>query len=309
MHDYVLNVLSSVVYGKNKFQEFYIFTGIGSNGKSILQKLMKYAFGGYSQKINSTVVTKPAAKANETSELYNAKGKRYLYFEEPPANDKMIGSTLKDLSGDNGLTTRGLYKEAIEWKVQFKLFGSSNGIPDLDACDDDARAMLRRLRIIDFPMTFIEDPDNPKPDEVHLPHKRKKDINLGTRIEEDIRYRQAFIKILIKNWLKIKDFESLKTPDEVMIAAKNYIESSDPVLMFINNNYNYGPSVSQEKSIKGGLLYALFLQSTGLSKKEFTQTKFGRKLSSMGIKTCVRNEKRLGIEKKPETEETEVETL
>lgn len=305
MHDYVLNVLSSVLYGQNKFQEFYIFTGIGANGKSILQKLMAKSLGHYAKKVNTTTFTKANAKQNETSELHNAKGIRNVYCEEPKDTDKFISSRLKEYSGDNRVCTRGLYKDPIEWDIQFTMIFACNNIPELDGCDDDSRAMGRRLRIIDFPMSFIEDPSNPRPDQRHLPNKRKMDVNLGKRIDNDIRYRQAFIKILVENWAKMKHLEALNTPQEVMVASKKYLEESDPVLMFINNYYIYNTDAVKDKKIKSGAIYTHFLNATGILKKDFSQTRFGRKLTALGIKPDDRNENRLNIMKKPDDEQEE----
>jgi P4 family phage/plasmid primase-like protien len=300
MHDYILNVLSSVLYGQNKFQEFYIFTGRGANGKSILQKLMAKSLGHYAKKVNTTTFTKSNAKQNETSELHNAKGIRNVYCEEPKDTDKFISSRLKEYSGDNRICTRGLYKDPIEWDIQFTMIFAGNDIPDLDGCDDDSRAMGRRLRIIDFPMSFIEDPDNPKPDQIHLPNKRKMDVNLGKRVDTDVRYRQAFIKILVENWAKMKHLEALNTPEEVMVASKKYIEESNPVLMFMNNYYIYNTDAVKDKKIKSSVIYTKFLNSTGILKKDFSIQRFGRKLTALGIKPDDRNEYRLNIMQKPD---------
>ena len=59
MYKYLLDVITSMIYGKNYHQEFYIFNGKGANGKSVLMSLLSLVFGGYANKINATTFTKP----------------------------------------------------------------------------------------------------------------------------------------------------------------------------------------------------------------------------------------------------------
>ncbi len=142
-------------------------------------------FGNYSSKVNASTFTKASKGANENTEMYNAKGKRYIYFEEPESDDKMITSRLKEYSGDAKLKTKGLYRDPVEWMPQFKVFCACNDIPQLSKAD---KAIQRRLRIIEFPITFKENPQG----------DREKPLNKEiAKIHDDIRYRQAFINILI----------------------------------------------------------------------------------------------------------------
>ncbi len=115
--------------------------------------------------------------------------------------------------------------------------------------------------------------------------------------------RQAFIKILVENWAKIKHLEALNTPQEVMVASEKYIKESDPVLMFMNNYYIYNTDAAEEKKVKSSAIYTKFLNYTGTLKKDFSQTRFGRKLTALGIKPDDRNEYRLNIDMKPDKDD------
>ena len=56
---YLKNILSSTLYGLNKRREFYIFTGTGANGKSLISDaLMKPAFGNYYKTMSANYYTK-----------------------------------------------------------------------------------------------------------------------------------------------------------------------------------------------------------------------------------------------------------
>jgi phage/plasmid-associated DNA primase len=100
--------------------------------------------------------------------------------------------------------------------------------------------MGRRLRIIKFPFTFT---DNPKPkvdpNDPEEKEERKVDRTLGGKIMKDIRYRQAFAKILINNWKNVKGLGALKAPEEVMEASLQYLKDSNDVYGWITENYIY----------------------------------------------------------------------
>jgi len=105
MYDYIIDVLSMSMFGKNLHQEFYIFNGTGSNGKSLLMNLLMLSFGNYCEKIKVTTFPKESRGANETSELHACKASRLVVVEEPNENDKLISSRLKEYSGDTVIKT------------------------------------------------------------------------------------------------------------------------------------------------------------------------------------------------------------
>ena len=64
-YNYMIDVLSSRLYGKNIHQQFYIFTGAGANGKSVLFNMMRNSFGKYCGKVNAETFTKESKGANQ----------------------------------------------------------------------------------------------------------------------------------------------------------------------------------------------------------------------------------------------------
>jgi P4 family phage/plasmid primase-like protien len=283
MYTYLLNVLTTVLLGKNTYSEFYIMTGKGSNGKSILSKFMDYLMGEYSLKVDSTTFTKKTQKANETSVMNNSKGKRFVYTVEPESDDKMQSASLKELSGEDKLSTRGLYKEPIEFYPQFKLFLACNDVPKLSTCEDanEKNAMGRRLRIIKFPFTFTS---NPKEED-----DRMVDLTWGDNIRDDIRYRQAFAKILVDNWKIVKGLKSLNAPAEVMECSMQYLRDSNDVHKWITEKYIYDTKTKKnieeevlttKDRFRVRMLHQLFKQDTRSLLDERT---FAQRLDGMGL--------------------------
>ena len=290
MFSYVLDVLTYIMYGKNKFQEFYIFTGIGSNGKSLLMKLIKQAFGDYAVSVNATTFTKESRGANETTEMYKCKGVRSVSCEEPSDSDQFVTSRIKEYSGDGNITVRGLFKNPITFTPQFSMLFACNDIPKFSKTD---RALLRRVRIIEFPFRFCENPIGEDDKLI--------DMDLGYEIENDPRYKIAFMTILMENWNKIKDRGSMNTPEEVLEFSKQFIDSCNEVMVFIEEYYIIDKEfVTEDDVIPSRQLYNDFKFRT---KSSMTETSFGNRLNDLGIKKKVigksKKAHRIGI--KPKT--------
>jgi phage/plasmid-associated DNA primase len=43
--DYVIKILATCIIGVRKFEEFFVFSGVGSNGKSTVTNITKAAIG------------------------------------------------------------------------------------------------------------------------------------------------------------------------------------------------------------------------------------------------------------------------
>lgn len=226
-YDYLMDVSSLRLYGKNLFQEFYIFTGGGANGKSFWLNLMSYAFGNYFGKLNPETFTKESKGANQTSEISGVSNCRAVGIEEPDEKEKLIVNRLKELSGDAPYKTRGLYQEAYTFVPQFALLFLCNDIPSLSKVE---YAIARRLRVLNFDIKFTDKPI--------LSNEKMKDNSLNKDLNENRHlYAQAFIYLLIKNWKSKNLMEKLHTPDEVYDKSEEYMNESNEVKTFLNDFY------------------------------------------------------------------------
>lgn len=221
-----MDVSSMRMYGSNKYQQFYIFTGVGANGKSVWYNFMRFAFGSYIDKVNADTFTKESRGSNQTSEISGVANCRGLIIEEPSENDKLIVSRLKEYSGDAPIKTRGLYQEAYSIVPQFALIFCCNDIPALSKVE---YAIARRLRVLSFDMKFCDIPV--------LSHEREKDDSINGKVRDDIDYRKAFMWIMIENWKQRKLLEKLDTPAVILDKSKEYMEESNEVKQFLNQYY------------------------------------------------------------------------
>lgn len=267
LYQYNLDVMTSCLVGKNIYQELYFKTGRGANGKSTEQTLYQKAFGNYGLCPNSEVLTKQTKGVNETSELHEAKGKRILFMQEPEAEDKLVTSRAKKLTGGDMLCVRGLFSNPIEFIPQFKIIMCLNDMIQFSKVDG---GIQRRTRVIEYPFKFTDEPNNDM--------QKKKDNKLEALFTTD-KYRDACINILLDNWVNIKGLSKLNTPKSVMEESNEYCNESNGVLGFINEKFEI--TNNPDDRIMCKVLLSMY---NNYKRDNITSTMLGNRVRDMGIK-------------------------
>jgi P4 family phage/plasmid primase-like protien len=218
---YVLKYLASCLSGKNKDELFHVFTGKTRNGKSKLRDLIALTLGEYFTDIDSLLLT---TKNNNSSgprpELMGLKGYRMIIGSEPQGNDKINTGFMKGITGNDVIKGRGLFeKTEYSFKPQFKLTLLCNDIPKMDKQDD---GVWSRCRCIEFPVTFVENPEKE--------NEKKIDRNLDEKMKL---WRNDFILLLLEYYKKYKE-EGLKITDEIKKFTNTYKVEQNIISLFIS---------------------------------------------------------------------------
>ena len=219
--------------GERLFQTFNIHTGSGSNSKSTKFAMIRSVLGEYFCEVNADTVTKATKSANSTSELHKAKGSRMVFFNEPESegDSKLQTSLLKKLADGykSIIKTRGLYEDAIEFPIFFRLEGACNRKPNLSSSDG---GVARRVRVIDYPVKFKYDADPNNKYEAEL------NLEMGA-ILTSTEMRNTYARLLVDRYIeKSSKIKTEVIPSSVKEQSKNYIDESNPVLGFILDYYD-----------------------------------------------------------------------
>ena len=81
----------------------------------------------------SLITQKRGRAEGATPALAMTKGKRFACFQEPEGDESINVGLMKELSGGDTLIARGLHKDPIEFKPQFKMVLTCNVLPDINA--------------------------------------------------------------------------------------------------------------------------------------------------------------------------------
>jgi P4 family phage/plasmid primase-like protien len=222
LREYMLTLMSSMLDGNNKEEKFYIWTGHGSNGKSKCIELLEKVLGDYACTFNISLLTSKRVGSSQTnSELVRAKGRRFAVLQEPEEGEKMNAGFMKELSGNDKIIARGLYKESIEFKPMFKMVLTCNHLPSVPPEDGGT---WRRIRLVEFNSHFCESPNPENKNEFHI------DKELAYKFED---WKETFMSLLI-HYFKIYKDHGIYEPAAVLQCTKNYQRSNDVLGEFMD---------------------------------------------------------------------------
>ena len=128
-------------------------------------------------------------------------------MQEPSEQDKINIGFMKELSGNDRILCRGLYKEPYEFKPQFKMILTCNELPEVPSDDGGT---WRRIRVIEFLSKFCENPT--KANEFSM------DLELSDKFD---RWAETFMSMLIERHKHINP-NCIHEPMEVRIATESY---------------------------------------------------------------------------------------
>ena len=221
--DYMLTYISIGLVG-NLLELFTILTGTGRNGKSKLIELLKETFGDYFGSVSSQLFTRPRPSADSPDPgLLNLLRKKIVISSEPEKDCKLNTGFVKFITGRDSTSLRHCHQnEMIDFKANFLTLFTCNDIPE---CDNIDSAFAKRLRCINFPMEFV---NNPKEE-----NQKLIDININENFSI---WKQDFMLLLIEYYKKYTRTNELKVTKNILKWTDKYKEDTDIYLSFLNEN-------------------------------------------------------------------------
>ena len=224
--NYTLRFISKCLSGENRDEGFYIWTGTGGNGKSKLIDLMSMCMGDYACNLPIALLTqKRKASGSASPEMAVTKGKRLAVMQEPDVNETLNVGQMKEITGNDKISARGLYKEPFEFTPQFKLICMCNDLPHIPSNDDGT---WRRLEVVDFVARFVDyqnEVDEGK-------HRYLKDKGIKNKIPMWV---IPFLAIILPHWREYEQ-RGIDIPDEVKAKTREYRGNNDMVGQWIEQN-------------------------------------------------------------------------
>jgi putative DNA primase/helicase len=244
--------LGYAMTGKNIERLLFILWGEGSNGKSVLLRLMATILGKLYQQGTSELFMKLQSQSHHSSgptpELACLQGKRIIVYSETKRGGRINEERVKTLTGQDIISARNCRENIKSFVVDAISMLLTNFKPE---CSTD-KALWDRIRLVPFTATFVDDPTRPK--------EYLKDLDMLEKLctEENLS--------ALLNWLTIGSMryysEGLHIPEVVVIANKEYRDNEDIVKHFIQETHYVGDSYDERGNvsmIKASILYNKFI--------------------------------------------------
>jgi phage/plasmid-associated DNA primase len=232
LRHYTQKGFGTILEGGNMNKDFYNMVGEGDNSKSMMAKLLRLALGKYIGKLPvSMIMGKRGGADNATPHLADKKGVRALFVEEPPKGQSNV-SVVKELSGNDDILSRALFKMPIVFSPQWKLFVFTNHLLEAPA---EEKAYWNRQKVIDHESTFSFDAPLVVEDQFRMkvfPRDPFFDRKLVAMAE-------PLLWCLIQ-WYKIFKEEGLKPPARVVEATNAAKMRNDIYMQYIRSSLDNG---------------------------------------------------------------------
>jgi P4 family phage/plasmid primase-like protien len=122
--------------GDTRAQAMFFNHGDGENGKGVFLETLAYIIGDYSYtSAFDTFVYHEKSNRDIRNDLAALVGVRFLSSEESSEGHRLDEALIKQLTGENTITTRFLYQDEFSYKPNFKIWMSSNFRPSIRSTD------------------------------------------------------------------------------------------------------------------------------------------------------------------------------
>lgn len=136
-----------------------ILTGVGANGKSVLDKAIRYVLGDYALAAEPELFMHREG-AHPTGEM-DLRGVRWAVVSETDRGRRLAEATMKRLTGGDTIRARRMRQDFVEFNPSHTALLISNHLPKVSGDDP---AVWRRLRVVPFGVVIPEAERDPELD-------------------------------------------------------------------------------------------------------------------------------------------------
>lgn len=212
--------------------------GQGRNGKSTLFETLAHVLGPLAGPVKAELLLdqgQSRSSAAPDPDLMALRSRRVAWASETSAGRRLDLGRVKLLTGGDRIRARVPYaREEIEFPPRHVLFLLTNHKPQVDA---DDYAIWRRIHLIPFSMSFVNDPK--------AENERICDQNLPTKLQEEA---SGILAWLVEGYYKYDD-HWLDPPDIVKSATCEYQKSEDLTSQFVDDVCVVHDSASVQASV------------------------------------------------------------
>ena len=194
--------------GLTEVQGFLFLYGSGRNGKSVFLSVLSDLLDGYHQNMDSSSIILKASNNGPRSDIVRLNGARFVTSVEVPQGYRIDENFIKQLTGGDLVTARGLYQSEFNFQPVLKLMISGNHKPVVTGTDF---GFWRRVKVVPF------NADIQRPDQ-QLTQKLLLEAS-------------GILNWMIEGW-KIYQSEGLKVPECVRRESDNYKSDMDLLLQW-----------------------------------------------------------------------------
>ena len=261
----MVNIIKSIFSGVT-FRNIFFFTGEGSNGKSLLFKLLNKIFGKAMDVIsNDVIIEKKGGNSSINTELAKLETTMLGYITELKERDELNTTMIKKISGGDAIDYRGLFQGNKTIEPTSNLCVLTNKMPHFEV----EPAIMNRMIVVPMNNIFKIDP------EFETKMLGKLDL---------------LFTYIMKQGVIITSLKKDDPTDEMLVAIEEYKQDNfkDYLGDFIKKNfvkceYDKKADINERKETRIQVDeflndYKVFLKNNGYRNNTETKSKFTRNM-------------------------------
>lgn len=246
-----------------------VLWGRGRNGKDTLLETLNRTLGPVASAVSTDVIlSRNRNPGQATPNTYALRELRIAWASETNEEATLDAGRVKHLTGGGSIVARPLYGSPITFQPGFLLMLMTNYKPHAGAGD---YALWKRILLIPFTQSFIEDPDPTNPNEHQV---------IPDMADQLVTEASGILAWLVRGCLAWQA-EGLNPPDVVRMATREYQQEEDVVAQFIEDECVIDPN-AEIKTTRLYDAYRDWAKSSGL--RPMSSNAFGRELTRKSYK-------------------------
>jgi len=232
-----------------------IWTGTGANGKSVMDKAIRFALGDYAATAEPDLFMHRDG-AHPTGEM-DLRGVRWVAVSESEKDRRLAEATMKRLTGGDTIRARRMRQDFVEFTPSHTPVLITNHLPRVSGDDP---AIWRRIRVVPFDVVIPDAEQDPGLDD-------------RLALEAD-----AILTWAVAGYREYLD-RGLDEPAGVLVATDDYHRNSDAVARFVEECCHTSAAV---KSVTGQLFDAWERWRAAEGAEPISLKAFGMALTNKG---------------------------
>ena len=232
---FVQMLFGAALIGQSTYKQFLpIFSGQGRNGKDTLLNTISFVMGPQlATAVQSEILLDSGARSSQgpSPDKMKLRGLRLAICNETSQGRRFNTGTTKMLTGAGAISARPLHGQEITFEPSHLLVLMTNHRP---AYPPDDYAFRKRIKNVNFPLSFVSEPE--------APNERKEILKLGEKLQKEA---SGILNWLIEGCLEFQRRGcSLIDPEAVKRAGADYLKDVDVIGYFIEDCCTTGPDAS-----------------------------------------------------------------
>jgi putative DNA primase/helicase len=254
---YLLRLTGAMLIGRGTDQKVFMLHGSGDNGKTTFVETSRRVLGDYAAQAQmSTFVA--GGRQSVRNDIARLAGRRLVTATEGDETQRLDEGLVKQLTGDDTITARYLYREHEEFRPTFTLMIVTNHLPEIRGSD---RAIWRRIEVVPFVVTIPQE---------------GRDEKLSEKLQREL---PGILRSMVQGCLEYQR-AGLHQPSAVLERSRAYREDQDHVGRFLLDCCLTGDGLS----IRGTDLYTSYRAwADAVGEPALSQKALGGKLTALGF--------------------------